>query len=470
MKYLRVITKKNSVISGLFFFLLSLTPNVLAQDLSNQEQPKNFSSSKTSDIANKIVVKPIARDTEISERIEKILTTTTWYENPKAHVKDGVVFLKGSTKTKEHKEWAESLAQNTQDVVAVVNQIAVVSTSLWDIQAQMTTGLYQQWRNLISNAPLILVALLIIIFSWTIAFITKVSSRNYLNSKSIHPLLSQVIAKGLAIICYLLGAYFILKLLGLTTIAFTLLGGTGVVGLILGIAFKNITENFLASVLLSVQNPFENDDLIEVAGVTGYVQGLTVRATLLMTQNGHEVQVPNALVYQNIIHNFTSNPNRRECFFIEISSTDSISSAQELALKTLMSHPALLKKPEPLVLVDSITAGNVVLCVYFWIDGAAYNWQKVKSSAIRLIKRTFQDANILIPGSEMKISFENEPLPSLNNRKKASENTTKPAVNESHNLATEAEGSLGSDKQDIKKQAQQSERVGNKQNLLIDNN
>ena len=57
-----------------------------------------------------------------------------------------------------------------------------------------------------------------------------------------------------------------------------------------------ITENLLASILLSVQNPFKNNDLIEVAGATGYVQGLTIRATLLMTQEGQEVQIPNAVV------------------------------------------------------------------------------------------------------------------------------------------------------------------------------
>jgi len=174
------------------------------------------------------------------------------------------------------------------------------------------------------------------------------------------------------------------------------------------------------------------------------------------------------MVYQNTICNFTSNPNRREHFLIEISSTDSISSAQELALMTLKNHPAVLNTPEPLVLVNSITSGNVVLCIYFWMDGKQYNWQKVKSSAIRLIKRAFQDSNILIPGTEIKISFADEVILPKQVTKDKKANEIMPINKESNNSATHAEGELSSDKEDIQKQAQQSDVIGKEQNLLTD--
>lgn len=467
MRFMPLIVTRKILKVGLFCFLFCFTINIFAAEVP--PKTKGLPDTKAPEISDKIDVKPIARDTEISERIEKILKTTSWYDNPKAQVKDGVVFLKGITKTNQHKEWAEALAKNTQDVVAVVNQMEVVGTSLLDIKDQITAEMRNKWHGLLGGASLLLVALLIIIIFWSIAFIAKISTRKYLDSKNIHPLLSQIITKGMAILCYFLGAYFILKLLGLTTMALTILGGTGVMGIILGIAFKNITENFLASILLSVQNPFKNEDLVEVAGVTGYVQGLTIRATLLMTQDGHEVQIPNAMVYQNTIYNFTSNPNRRVSFLIQISSTNSISSAQELALKILTTHSAILKNPEPLVLVDSITSGNVVLCIYFWLDGSQYNWQKVKSSVIRLIKQAFQDANISIPGTEITIRFENESHSPKQNIKMQKESTMMPKKTESKHSATDAEGNLSSDKEDIQKQAKQSDLVEKKQNLLNKN-
>lgn len=59
------------------------------------------------------------------------------------------------------------------------------------------------------------------------------------------------------------------------------------------------------------------------------------------------------------------------------------------ALKVLVSDKAILKKPEPLVLVDSATKDLVNLRIYYWIDIRKSNWLKVKSSVIRLIKQSF---------------------------------------------------------------------------------
>ncbi len=460
--------RKNKVTSILIGFLwIIFTTTAWGENVKSNESP-SLPTAPITEVSNKVDVKPIARDNEISDRIEKILNATTWYENPKVEVKNGVVFIKGKTKTNEHKIWAESLAKKTQDVVAVVNQMEITTSSISDVHTLISNGFKEQWQIFLRSIPILILSSLILLVFWIISLIATTVSRAYLNSRELHPLLSRVISRGVAFFCFLIGIYFILKILGLTTIALTILGGTGVLGIILGIAFKNITENLLASVLLSIQNPFKNNDLIEVAGVTGYVQGLTIRATLLMTQDGQEVQIPNAVVYQSTIYNFTSNPNRRETFLIEISSISSISEAQELALSTLKNHTAILQVPEPLVLVNGLISGNVVLCIYFWLDGSRYNWQKVKSSAIRLLKRAFQDAGIHIPGTEIKIITEPDHSLSQNDIKQEIPNKPQSINEESKTIATQAEGRLDSDMNDIKKQAKQSNVVTKDTNLLIE--
>jgi small-conductance mechanosensitive channel len=59
----------------------------------------------------------------------------------------------------------------------------------------------------------------------------------------------------------------VLRVSGLTRLALTVIGGTGIAGLVLGIAFRDIMENFLASILISMQQPFRASDLIGVAGL-----------------------------------------------------------------------------------------------------------------------------------------------------------------------------------------------------------
>lgn len=461
-----IICKWILVVSGLYF--LTFIPSAFGGENLKSNPNQVIAPAQTPEVINKVEVKPVARDIEISKRIEKILKATTWYEHPKVNVTDGVVFLKGKTKTKEYKAWAETLARNTQDVVAVVNHIEIVGPSVWDFQRQLSVGFKDQWKYLVRSLPLFILALCILIIAWFIAQLVAALSRKALNARKLHPLLSNVIAHAVSFLCILFGVYIILRLLGLTTIAFTLLGGTGIMGIILGIAFKNITENLLASILLSMQNPFQNEDLIEVAGVTGYVQGLTTRATLLMTPDGHLVQVPNASVYQNNIYNYTSNPNRRENFIIGIGGNESISKAQEVALKTLEKHPAILKVPEPLVLVDNIVSGTINLRIYFWLNGNKYNWQKVRSSAIRLVKSAFQGAEITIPGTEVELSFDEKTVKQLQVTKLKRKDETQPVetTKESTTAATHAEGGLESDRGDIQKQAKRSKVIENETNLL----
>ena len=159
----------------------------------------------------------------------------------------------------------------------------------------------------------------------------------------------------MGLVVFLIGLYLVLHIFGLTRLAVTVIGGTGLLGLILGIAFRDITENFLASIFLSVQPPFRTGDLVNINGETGYVQSLTtLRVTVVMTLEGNHVQIPNSTVYKSTIRNFSSNPNRRESFAVGIGYQDDIAAAQALALKVLNSHPAVLKDPEPWVLVDNL--------------------------------------------------------------------------------------------------------------------
>jgi small-conductance mechanosensitive channel len=188
---------------------------------------------------------------------------------------------------------------------------------------------------------------------------------------------------------FLLGLYIVLRIAGLTRLALTVIGGTGLVGLVIGIAFRDITENFLASIFLSIHRPFEGGDLVQIDSILGYVQRLTVRTTVLMTLDGNHVQIPNATVYKSTIRNYTSNHNRRDDFIIGIGYDVPIAEAQPLAMQVLRDHPAVLNDPESWVLVNDLGTATVNLKVYFWLDGSQHSWLKVRSSVIRLIKRAY---------------------------------------------------------------------------------
>ena len=253
-----------------------------------------------------------------------------------------------------------------------------------------------------------------------------------------------------------------------------MVGGTGLVGLAVGIAFRDITENFLASIFLSMQRPFETGDLVEVSGVTGYVQQLNVRTTILMALDGNLVQIPNASVYKSNLRNFTTNSNRRDQFDVGIGYDDAISEAQEMALQVLTDHPAVLSEPEPLVLVESLGKATVNLRVYFWINGRKKSLVKVRSSVIRLVKRAFQKHGISMPDEAREVVFpQGIPITMLDGKPAAMPDAQAekqlPADGPSEEpdvVSTKAEGGLQSEAGVLDEQARQAQPLRDGENLL----
>ena len=121
-------------------------------------------------------------------------------------------------------------------------------------------------------------------------------------------LLRSVVGSILSTLIVMAGILLGLSILNLTHAVVSVLGLAGVVGLALGFAFKDIAENFIASMLLGVRRPFQIGDFITVAGKSGSVLSLNTRATLLITPDGNHVRIPNAVIYKETLVNASTTP------------------------------------------------------------------------------------------------------------------------------------------------------------------
>lgn len=351
-----------------------------------------------------ITVVPEAGDGQIAERLQRILESTGWFETPLVSVREGVVFLDGTTSLQEHKSWAGALAESTQGTVAVVNRLAIESSidSTLGRAHEEFVGLY---RRVIEGWPLFVAAAVILAITWLIAKILEVTSRRFFSRRIPSPLLLGFVARVVTIPVFILGTYLVLQISGLTRLALTVLGGTGLIGVIVGFAFRDIAENFLASLLLSIRNPFRQGDLIEVAGHTGIVKNLNIRTTVLLTLDGNHVQIPNAAVFKNTITNYSSIASRRADFAVGIAYDSPTAKAQSLIDGILRQHPAVLDTPEPLVLVEELGAATVNLRVYYWFDSATYSPDKINSALLRLTKNVLLSNGIELPDSAREVIF-----------------------------------------------------------------
>lgn len=428
-------------------------------------------ANELSPVAARVDVEPVARDEQIRERLERILVATGWFIDPNIRVEEGVVFLRGRAESAELKKWAGDLARNTQGVAAVANQMDVKESSAWDFSSARA-GLSELWRDVLRALPLLLLGVVILVLTALVAWATTRGVRSLLARRISSRLLRGLFARGAGVLVLLFGLYIVLRISGLTQLALTIVGGTGLIGLAVGIAFRDITENYLASIFLSTQRPFQTGDLVEIAGVTGYVRQLNVRTTVLMTLDGTLSQLPNATVYKSVIRNFTTNPNRREDFIVGIGYDDRIDEAQEVARRVLAEHPAVLTDPEPWVLAENLGKATVDLRVYFWLNGQEHSWLKVRSSVIRLVKRAFQDHGISMPDEAREVIIpRGVPVTMLADSMNEirSRAVTPPHSQEEHGpevVATRAEGGLSSEADTLDEQARRAQPPDQKENLL----
>lgn len=413
--------------------------------------------------AQAVAVEPTARDAAIEMRIQDILEATGWFSDPGVDVREGVAFLDGVASSDERRRWAGDLARKTQDVVAVVNRMEVAEEGSWSL-APAWREISRIGSGVLQAGPLVLLAIAVLPLAWIAARLTARLADRLLDGRIDSPFLRLVVARLIAAPVFLLGLYFILQVAGLTQLALSLLGGAGVVGIIVGFAFRDIAENFLASLLLSIRQPFKRGDFIDVDGREGVVQSMNTRSTILMSVEGNHITIPNATVFKNTIVNYTAAPARRGHLDVGIGYDASIADAQAVIMSVLDAHPALLKDPEPLVLVDSLGSATVNLRAYYWVDARAYSMMKVRSALLRLVERSLTDAGVSMPDEAREIIFpEGVPVRQIADEDAAPpmpapSPTAEPSrpVRAPESSATDAEGDLETEQHDLEAHAARS--------------
>jgi small conductance mechanosensitive channel len=184
----------------------------------------------------------------------------------------------------------------------------------------------------------------------------------------------------------------------------SLIGSVGLIGLAIGFAVRDVIENYLASVLLSLRQPFRPDDLVSIDGREGRVLRLNSRATMLMDLDGNHVRIPNSIVYKATIVNFDRNPARRFSFRIHVDPDQPLSQALSVAGHALAETPGILADPAPMVVPDAFGEASTDLLCHAWINQQQVDLAKVRGAALIAIQTAFARAGIAMPVPRYAVS------------------------------------------------------------------
>jgi len=175
------------------------------------------------------------------------------------------------------------------------------------------------------------------------------------------------------------------------------LTGLGILGFTVGFAIQDVSKNFVAGVLLLLQQPFDIGDAIEVGSYAGTVVTVDLRATELRTFDGKNVLIPNADVFTSAIVHFGRASRRRIDLSAGVAYGSDLEMVKSTAVEAISSVAGVLADPAPNVVFVNLGPSTVDFTLYYWVDTRTIGVFDAKDAGVRLIKRTFEEAGIEMP-------------------------------------------------------------------------
>jgi small-conductance mechanosensitive channel len=353
-------------------------------------------------------------DAQIKSRLERIFSTLPGLRAVTVAVSDGVIVLEGVVDDVESRERASELAERVRGSVTVVNRIER-DRSIDRRLAAATDRIESQVKDAVGSAPLLLLAIAIITAGLLLArlvgragFLFRRLARNWF----VQDLIRQVTQIAIALFAVVIA----LQLLDATALLGSVMGALGILGLAIGFATRDTVENYIASVLLSLRQPFLPHEHISIDGTEGKVLRLTSRATVLMSLDGNHIRIPNSTVYKATIVNFTRSPLRRFEFTVGVDTEIELGEPRDLALETLAALPGVLETPTPQCLVQQLADSSVILSVQGWVDQRESDFLKLRSEAQRAVKEAYDAAGIVMPEPIYNVNLRRRPQPDARKR------------------------------------------------------
>jgi small-conductance mechanosensitive channel len=335
------------------------------------------------------------QDAAIAVRIRDILGELEGFDNVTVTVTSGIVTLRGTTLDTATANRLNDLAGRVEGVVAIENKVSE-TTDVVERLNPAVDRFVARFTQLLAFMPLAAVAFSAF-FLVVIAGLFLARLQNPWNRLAPNAFIADIYRQIVRLAFVLGGLVVALDIMGATALLSTILGAAGIVGLAIGFAVRDTVENFIASIMLSIRQPFRPNDAVEIDGDTGKVIRLTSRATILLSFDGNHIRIPNSTVFKSRIVNFSRNAERRFLFDLGVAPNSDLTQARRLAEDVLAELPFILPTPAPSVWIETVGDSTITIRITGWIDQTETGLLLARSEAIRLTIARFTSAGIDMP-------------------------------------------------------------------------
>jgi small-conductance mechanosensitive channel len=288
------------------------------------------------------------------------------------------------------------------------NFIAIVTTTLslaaivfFTVTAVNAGGIPLAWNAALPAIKLslvqifLLVALLIGVF-WISSRTKRFLFNRLLAQSGLDRSLQYAIAQVVSNIVLVVGIFIVLENTGIHLAALAVFAGA--VGVGLGFGLQNIASNFISGLVILAERPITIGDRVEVAGITGQVEHIRARSTVIRTNDNIMMIVPNTKFIDSPVTNWTYG-DRRVRFRIPVSVAygSDIVKVRNTLLAVAGENPHTLKEPGPSVFLENFGENAIDFKLVVWSSEMSARPSRYRSEINFAIAEKFREAGIEMP-------------------------------------------------------------------------
>ena len=258
----------------------------------------------------------------------------------------------------------------------------------------MTEQFNQFFDNVIASIPNVLTAILIFVASLYFARLLSNLLKGILTKRKADREVTMLLAQLTRWSIIVIGVITALQRFFDVT---AFLAGLGILGFTIGFAMQDIMQNFVAGVILLIQQPFDVEDVIETDQFIGKILAINLRTTDMKTTDGRMVTIPNSTILSNPIINYTRSAFRRVELPVGVSYDSDPAVARQAVLEAIKTVPGYVGDPEPSVIFHTFGGSSIDMSAYFWIDTSKTDPFSAKDAAFEFVKAALDKKGIEIP-------------------------------------------------------------------------
>lgn len=248
--------------------------------------------------------------------------------------------------------------------------------------------------------PNLLVAIIIIVISILISKLVANVLERIFKQYSKNKALSSFVITLSKILVIFVGILLATSVLHLDKAITSMLAGVGILGVALGFAFQDITANFISGIAMAVKTryPFQVGDIIQTQGIMGNVEFINLRSTTIRSFQGETIIVPNRLIYENPITNFSFLGRRRVDLTVGVSYGDDLEKVERIVLEAVKGIKDSIDTKPMEFFYTEFADSSINFTIRFWVKFTKQTeYLNGVHEAIKAIKKAFNENDITIP-------------------------------------------------------------------------